>query len=482
MFRFISLITPLSRSTISNSRSRGRVGALLLLAVCQSAHAEPKTQVESSEERSHESPSNKSAPSSGEHRPLVQLGTDAAQGPEVSLKELLQYADEHSPVLSVARSTRSRAEAAQVAASVLLPNNPELSFSVGPRQGRDGTGLDLGVGLSLPVQIAGERGMRREAAERLRNLTDAEIEQLRWGVHCDVHEAFQRSLIEHERKRLAERVVQFQREVLRVVERQIALGESAPVQLRLAQAEVAQAEQRLLVATQALWWSRLQLSQLAGWNIHSPPSPQGELPEPRAPLSLAQLVRLAEVHWPQLKTGAAKIREAEARAQLAAREAWPSPSLGIQYQREGNPSNEGPHHTVLGSLSIPIPSLQLNQGEKARARADVTVASAELQAQRRLLEGQIAQAQGAVIAAGMRVQVYAQEILPRFEENLRFLQRALELGEIDVLALSLARERFLSIQNDVLLARQEYGAAWVALERVVGVELMDVRQSKELSP
>jgi hypothetical protein len=60
----------------------------------------------------------------------------------------------------------------------------------------------------------------------------------------------------------------------------------------------------------------------------------------------------------------------------------------VQYRREGNPTSEGAYDIVMGVISIPIPSFQLNQGERARARADVTVAEAELDASRRLLEGQ----------------------------------------------------------------------------------------------
>ena len=79
------------------------------------------------------------------------------------------------------------------------------------------------------------------------------------------------------------------------------------------------------------------------------------------------------------------------------REAWPRPSLGLQYRREGNPTSEGAYDIVMGVVSIPIPSFQLNQGERARARADVTVAEAELDASRRLLDGQIAEARSELI-------------------------------------------------------------------------------------
>ncbi len=240
---------------------------------------------------------------------------DPSAKSNVALEGILAFADAHSPVLLVARSTRSRAEAARVAASMLLPANPELSVAAGPRYGASGRGIDVDISLTQQIQIAGERGMRIDAADRYRELTDAEIEQVRWAVHCDVHAAFHRALVERDRAQLAERVVSFQRSVLGVVERQIAAGETAPLTLRLAQAEVAQAEQVLVSAEQSLFASRIRLAQLSGWPITSPPMPTGAVDSPRDPPPLDRLGAIARERLPSLRVGYARIREASARVE-----------------------------------------------------------------------------------------------------------------------------------------------------------------------
>lgn len=61
---------------------------------------------------------------------------------EVELSSFLAYADARSPVLLVARSTRSRASAARAAAAPWLPANPEVSLAVGPRLGLTGVGVE----------------------------------------------------------------------------------------------------------------------------------------------------------------------------------------------------------------------------------------------------------------------------------------------------------------------------------------------------
>jgi outer membrane protein, heavy metal efflux system len=457
-------------STISHSRFASSF-ALALAVACASPSPAARGAPHTPEAPA---PHLRAAASAGEDPgapPHADPVPDPAVKDAVSLGGILAYADQYSPVLAVARAARSRAHAARVAASPLLPGNPELTVAAGPRLAAAGTGLDLQASLMQQIQIAGERGLRITAAERLADLTDAEIEQTRWFVHCDVHAAFHRALIEQQRLLLAERVVAFQREVLKFVERQIAAGEAAPLTLRLAQAEVAQAEQVHVGAEQSFFASRLRLAMLAGWPVAKPPIPEGEVDEPREPASSEELITVARERLPGLRAAAARIAEASARSALADREAWPKPSLGVQYNREGNPGNEGVSDIVMGVISLPIVSVQRNQGQRAEARADLTVAEAELDSARRLLEGQIAEARSEVAAASKRTRAYGSEVLPRFEENLTLLRRAFELGEIDILALSTGRERFLRIQSDALAAQLDYFVALAGLERVVGVDL-----------
>jgi cobalt-zinc-cadmium efflux system outer membrane protein len=100
----------------------------------------------------------------------------------------------------------------------------------------------------------------------------------------------------------------------------------------------------------------------------------------------------------------------------------------------------------------------------------------------RLLEGQVTEAHSEVVAAAQRANAYGTEILPRFEENLTLLQRSFELGEIDILALSTGRERFLRIQSDALAAQLDYFVALAGLERVVGVDLWHDDHHAEAHP
>ncbi len=112
----------------------------------------------------------------------------------------------------------------------------------------------------------------------------------------------------------------------------------------------------------------------------------------------------------------------------------------------------------------------------------VDISTTTLLAEKQLLENEIIGAHSEVVAAAKRSHAYGTDILPRFEENLLLLRRSFELGEIDILALSTGRERFLRIQSDALAAQNDFFIALSELERVVGVELWQDSHKKEGTP
>src|SRR5690606_26696372 len=113
-----------------------------------------------------------------------------------------------------------------------------------------------------------------------------------------------------------------------------------------------------------------------------------------------------------------------------------------------------------------------NRSGRATARAQRAAAEAELAAKTQILASPIAPPHSEVAAAAVAARASGTESLPRFEEKLTLLRRSCELGEIDLLALSTGRERFLRIQSDALGAQQDYFVALSGLERVVGVDLL----------
>ena len=94
---------------------------------------------------------------------------------EVSWSELWAFAAEHAPRLTLARQRRALGAAASADAGAVFHENPTLSIGAGPRLAGEEHGLDLQASLAQPIEIAGERGLRRAVAARFGERLDAEV-------------------------------------------------------------------------------------------------------------------------------------------------------------------------------------------------------------------------------------------------------------------------------------------------------------------
>jgi cobalt-zinc-cadmium efflux system outer membrane protein len=102
---------------------------------------------------------------------------------------------------------------------------------------------------------------------------------------------------------------------------------------------------------------------------------------------------------------------------------------------------------------------------------DQALAQTELELEARLTEARIAQAHVAVEGAEARARLLGGALAPSLEESLRLLQRSFQAGELGLLELSVARERFLGAQREALAAAADYDRALIELEFRVGTEL-----------
>jgi len=405
---------------------------------------------------------------------VASTGALADEGPKstpVSLSAMLEHADEHAPRMIVGRAELQRGQAAVDGAAVVLPDNLRAGAAVGPRIAEGARGVDLQVWLRQPIEIAGERKQRREAAAKFKEMTGKELQETRWLVHREVHAAFHAALVARERWGVVNKLLVSTEELVSVAERRLEAGDISPLAVRLAEGELAQARQTALAAERGYRTAQLDLAEVAGWPPDPLPEPVGELDEPRRAPPVQDLMRLALREHPGIAARASAVEEAEAHVRLENREAWPKPALGVLYTRESQPNIGNHQHIVLGTLGLPIPLSQRNQEGRARARAELAVRQAEQDAFRQALQARLARASTAVDSDADRIAAYGTEILPAFESNLTLLRRAFELGEVDLLQVLVARERLLRIQQDALTAHQDYYRDVAALEAEVGMEI-----------
>ena len=397
----------------------------------------------------------------------------APSGREVSLAALEAYARTHAPELRVMRARQRLGAGARAAASVLLSENPELDLAAGPRwgAGSDRLDYDFSAGLSQPVEIAGGRGARQRAAARFDERLAAESELSAFALRVELAYAYRTAQLARAQLGAARSSLAFTTDTRGVVERRLAAGEATIIELRVAEGDLARAARDVNLAQHSLVAASFELCALSGWPATDLPLVAARLPDPRPLPNVDSLLDAATKRHPELRVRQAALAQAHAETDLAARIGWPVPEIGAQLTREGG-QDAASGWTVLGTLRVPLPLLQRNQAERERTRAEQAIAEAELEASTRTLVVRIRRASSELSAAAERLTLLA-ATSAAFEDSLALLRRGLEAGELALLEVSVARERFLAAEVASLAARADYEKAWLELERATGQQFGD---------
>lgn len=390
---------------------------------------------------------------------------------EVTLTELLAFAEEHAPASHVAFERQGYADASRLAASPRLRQNPTLELGIGPRfSGTRDSDFDFVAALGQPVEIGGQRSARLTAATRHSEQLAAELHTARFQVRRDVTLAYRAAAVARARVAIAARLSGFANDLLTISQKRLAAGDATGIDVRIAESEQAQARQNELLTAQALRSARIDLAKVSGWPIATPPNVEAELPPaPPAP-SLDKVMGAAAARHPQLRAARAAIAHAQAETNVETREARASPVVGVQVAREGSAGSPA-NYIVLGTVGTTLPFAQRNQGARKRAEVDAGVAKAEERVVARALEAEIARAHAELNTASERLAIFSAGLTPKLEENLTLLQRAFDAGELPLLTVTLARERFFQTQSAALSAYADYYRALSELEFALGAPL-----------
>jgi cobalt-zinc-cadmium efflux system outer membrane protein len=184
------------------------------------------------------------------------------------------------------------ADAEVIGAEIVFPANPQLSFGAGGRTIEAETGFEFEVAVQQRIEIAGEPGLRLDAAEDQQRLSEAAVNEVRWSVHVEVHRLFVDILLVRERLDQAERFVAFAQSMRDIAGRQVEAGESSPLILLVADADLAQTREAVIEARQAGESLEARLAAVIGWPDATLPDVQGSLPEVRRAPDVNSLLAL----------------------------------------------------------------------------------------------------------------------------------------------------------------------------------------------
>jgi cobalt-zinc-cadmium efflux system outer membrane protein len=383
----------------------------------------------------------------------------------LTLEEVLARTLQSNSNLVAAAEDLRAAEAEQRQAGRLL--NPELSITLENVAGNDvyaGTeAAELTVELSQPVELAGKRGLRREAAGIQCDLAANEQSRSRADVLATSRQRYIKALAAQNQLALAREQMELAGKSLLAAEERIKAGKSPAIDRLRLQGEFNLAMLAVEQAERTVKTARLEL--VASWNAATPDFDRvaGDL------ATLPELPTLTEIETTQQQTPEAASRRlatALSTVELAQAKAAriPDPSLTVGW-RQFEESNE---NALLFGISLPLPLFNQGQDSVAAAGSRLNGAQAREQSARNELLVQLRGAWQALADARAAADTFNYYVVPGAAESFsaaEFGYQAGKFGLIELLdaqrALFEARQRQLAAQTAAHLAASE-------LQRLLG--------------
>ncbi|MDI3285207.1 TolC family protein [Polyangium sp. 15x6] len=349
----------------------------------------------------------------------------------ITRTNLIPCALEGSLTAKAERQGLEATKGRQEAASPVFPSNPVLALS-GARREAAGQGpvLNWYATISQEIEIAGQRGARRRAAEAEREaqekavaVTDREVAAAAWRAYFE-------TLAARDEVRLFSLLESLTTKVATATRAAADKGLVSGIDADVAEGAHARVVQDRIGAARHAEQARATLRHAMGLDPRGELAIEGEL----APIAgveafaAKQDARAADER-PEVKALEASGRAHEARASMYRRARIPNPTLSVFAQ------NDGFNERVFGvGLSVPIPLPQpvgrTYAGEIAESEALSRRAQTEAERTRLALRLDLANALSAYAALRAQNELYTAERLGRAEQSLRAIAQEIEAGRL----------------------------------------------------
>jgi cobalt-zinc-cadmium efflux system outer membrane protein len=328
-------------------------------------------------------------------------------------------------------------------ARLISPFNPVIEGQGGPRRmPGEGTRTDFGAGVSMELEVAGQRGARTTEAEINLQRVEAGFQDFARTFRGRLARAFYQSVFARERLALQRRIENLNRTLLDVTKIKFDAGDVSGLEVNLATVRYGQVRKESLDAERNLTQSLFELRRLIG--TEQMYLPKGKLEISIPTISEAAILDTALANRPDLLARRYEVQRAEAEIALVRRQVLPNPVFGLSFNREGSGDK-----TVIGGLSIPLPVFNRRQGELESLEARRIQARSELLATEKEIQKEVNQAINQWETARQGAGLFEREVIEQIEENFRLIEAAYRERRIDL-------PQVLVMENNLIAANQSY--------------------------
>jgi cobalt-zinc-cadmium efflux system outer membrane protein len=384
---------------------------------------------------------------------------DEERARAVTFAEARAAAEAHAPevTLSERRGDVARAQIDVVGALA----NPTVTALTARQTAR------VGVGMSLPLPLFGQRSTAVEAAQSDADAARLDVEAIRWEARLagtlawlDLWEAQQRARL------LADAATDAAR-LATIADERFRAGSVPRVDVLRTAADRARAQDDAAFAGAAVPAAAARLAIVMGMGDRGRLDAAGRPGLADAVIDWPRLDALLAEH-PALARDRAQAAAAAAHVRAERRQRWPIVTADVVVNLH-DPTLPGTD--VIGGVSFDAPVLSLRGGAIARARAEQALAETTLALEQRRLAAQLADAYQRAQGSGARVRSLASDVLPALAEVRRMTEEGYRDGRIDLLRLLDAQRALLESRIAQVDAEATWERALADVERAAGVRL-----------
>ena len=387
----------------------------------------------------------------------------------MTLNEAVEIALKNNPDVQSVRLEEGAAQGRLDQAGLLLRSNPVIEGSVSrkdtlPEGGEKAKNFE--VRLSQEFELAGQRGLRVDAARSGREKALLDIRDRERVLIAAVKDAFARALAAKRRIELAGEAVKLQEEMVASAAVKFQSGDISALEQNLADVELGKARRDKMLAERERRETLLRLQEVLGVKPSVSFSIEGELPS-EAPVIPEKDKMLASViqQRPDVQSAAAEATQAKAAMKLAGREAIPSVIVSGFYN----------HDTWLNEagvmLSFPLPFFDRKQADRKEAAAKAGQALIKQASLGRTIEGEIMEAHANLAAAAEELSLFKKDFLGKTMENLSLMNLAFKEGKFGFFEVRLAQKDTIDAQFAYLESQVRLQLALNAWEKATGGNL-----------
>ena len=392
------------------------------------------------------------------------------QPPSLDLSTAIAQALQDNPDLKAKRQALGVALGRVQQAELLFQENPRLSVDADYRNRRFAepsgrSGADVEVRLLQEIEIAGQRGRRREAATK--NLSQAEwaVADAERRLRLEVIQIFYELLGLQEKSTVQRQLLATQEELVQAGRERFDRGDISILELNALRLDqdrtrsdlVSQEGQR--ISKEQHFRLLLGIEEYRSLSLIGNPAIMAPDPtHPALSLTSEDLTACALAHRPDVKAARLALEGREAELQLAQARRIPNISVGPMYKLDDQ------DQVVGGALSIPLPFFNRNQHEITEAMANLQVGQTEVAARTRAVKHETTAALARWQLAARQLASYEPTYLSHLTESMEYARKAYEAGELSIFEFSVTSDRLIQTRLRYLDATLAYLQAKAELD------------------